>query len=153
MALRERTFIMIKPDGVQRNLVGKIISRFEEKGFKLVAMKFMQASQGLLENHYADLSSLPFFPGLVQYMQMGPVVPMVWEGDNVVKTGRDIIGATNPLMSAPGTLRGDLCIQVGRNIIHGSDSVPSAQKEISLWFKDEELVSYKSALESWIYEN
>ncbi|KAG8191478.1 hypothetical protein JTE90_020727 [Oedothorax gibbosus] len=150
---RERTFIMIKPDGVQRNLVGKIIARFEEKGFKLVAMKFMQASQGLLETHYADLSSLPFFPKLVQYMQMGPVVPMVWEGDNIVKTGRDIIGATNPALSQPGTLRGDLCIQVGRNIIHGSDSVPSAEKEISLWFKDEELVDYKTALESWVYED
>ncbi|GBN30828.1 Nucleoside diphosphate kinase A2 [Araneus ventricosus] len=150
---RERTFIMIKPDGVQRNLIGKIIQRFEEKGFKLVAMKFMQASQGLLEQHYAELSSMPFFSSLVQYMQLGPVVPMVWEGDNVVKTGRDIIGATNPAQAQPGTLRGDLCIQVGRNIIHGSDSVPSADKEIALWFKDEELVNYKTALESWIYEN
>ncbi|GFS90391.1 hypothetical protein NPIL_137651 [Nephila pilipes] len=153
MANRERTFIMIKPDGVQRNLIGKIISRFEEKGFKLVAMKFMQASQGLLEQHYAELSSMPFFNSLVQYMQLGPVVPMVWEGDNVVKTGRDIIGATNPAQAQPGTLRGDLCIQVGRNIIHGSDSVPSADKEIALWFKDEELVQYKTALETWIYEN
>ncbi|GFY74212.1 hypothetical protein TNIN_442171 [Trichonephila inaurata madagascariensis] len=153
MANRERTFIMIKPDGVQRNLVGKIISRFEDKGFKLVAMKFMQANQGLLEQHYAELSSMPFFNSLVQYMQLGPVVPMVWEGDNVVKTGRDIIGATNPAQAAPGTLRGDLCIQVGRNIIHGSDSVPSADKEIALWFKDEELVQYKTALESWVYEN
>ncbi|XP_054716082.1 nucleoside diphosphate kinase A2-like [Uloborus diversus] len=153
MAQRERTFIMIKPDGVQRGLIAKIIARFEEKGFKLVAMKFMQASQELLEKHYADLSSLPFFPFLVQYMQLGPVVPMVWEGDNVVKTGRDIIGATNPANAQPGTIRGDLCIQVGRNIIHGSDSVPSADKEIALWFKDEELVNYKSCMESWIYEN
>ncbi|KAF8773734.1 Nucleoside diphosphate kinase A 2 like protein [Argiope bruennichi] len=96
---------------------------------------------------------MPFFNSLVQYMQLGPVVPMVWEGDNVVKTGRDIIGATNPAQAQPGTLRGDLCIQVGRNIIHGSDSVPSADKEIALWFKDEELVNYKTALESWIYEN
>ncbi|GIY42532.1 hypothetical protein CDAR_413591 [Caerostris darwini] len=153
MAQRERTFIMIKPDGVQRGLIGKIISRFEEKGFKLVSMKFMQASQSLLEQHYAELSSMPFFNPLVQYMQLGPVVPMVWEGQNVVKTGRDIIGATNPALAAPGTLRGDLCIQVGRNIIHGSDSVPSADKEIALWFKDEELVNYKTALDSWIYEN
>nr|ALJ10922.1 nucleoside diphosphate kinase [Dolomedes sulfureus] len=150
---RERTFIMIKPDGVQRGLVGKIISRFEKKGFKLVAMKFMQASQELLEKHYADLAGRPFFPGLVSYMQLGPVVPMVWEGLNAVKTGRDIIGATNPMDSQPGTLRGDLCIQVGRNIIHGSDSCPSAEKEIALWFKEEELCNYKLALDSWVYED
>ena len=150
---RERTFIMIKPDGVQRGLVGKIISRFEKKGFKLVAMKFMQASQELLEKHYADLAGRPFFPGLVSYMQLGPVVPMVWEGLNAVKTGRDIIGATNPMDSQPGTLRGDLCIQVGRNIIHGSDSSPSAEKEIALWFKDEELCNYSIALDKWIYED
>nr|ABX75465.1 nucleoside diphosphate kinase [Lycosa singoriensis] len=152
-ANRERTFIMVKPDGVQRGLVGKIISRFEKKGFKLVAMKFMQASQELLEKHYADLAGRPFFPGLVSYMQLGPVVPMVWEGLNVVKTGRDIIGATNPMDSQPGTLRGDLCIQVGRNIIHGSDSCPSAEKEIALWFKEEELCNYKLALDSWVYED
>jgi nucleoside-diphosphate kinase len=95
----------------------------------------LQASKELLENHYADLSARPFFPGLVTYMASGPVVPMVWEGLNVVKTGRVMLGATNPADSAPGTIRGDLCIQVGRNIIHGSDSVESANKEIALWFK------------------
>lgn len=94
----------------------------------------MQASNELLENHYADLSSRPFFPGLVKYMSSGPVVPMVWEGLNAVKTGRVMLGATNPADSAPGTIRGDLCVQVGRNIIHGSDSVESAKKEIALWF-------------------
>ncbi|XP_054708761.1 nucleoside diphosphate kinase-like [Uloborus diversus] len=114
MAAQERTFILIKPDGVQRGLIGKIVSRFEEKGFKLIAMKFMQASTYLLENHYAGLADRPFFPGIVQYMQLGPVVPMVWEGLNIVKTSRDIIGATNPMDSLPGTLRGDLCVQVGR---------------------------------------
>ena len=150
---RERTFIMIKPDGVQRGLIGKIISRFEKKGFKLVSMKFMQASQELLEKHYSDLADRPFFPGLVNYMQLGPVVPMVWEGLNIVKTGRDIIGATNPMESQPGTLRGDLCIQVGRNIIHGSDSVPSAEKEIALWFNDDELCSYNITLDKWISED
>jgi len=131
----------------------KLFPDLKKKGFKLVAMKFMQASQEHLEKHYADLSGRPFFSGLVQYMQLGPVVPMVWEGINVVQTGRDIIGATNPMESAPGTLRGDLCVQVGRNIIHGSDSVPSAEKEISLWFKDEELCNYKLALDSWVYED
>lgn len=148
----ERTFLMIKPDGVQRGLVGKIIKRFEAKGFKLVAMKFMWASEGLLQQHYADLSSRAFFPGLVRYMNSGPVVPMVWEGLNAVKTGRVMLGATNPADSAPGTIRGDLCVQVGRNIIHGSDSVESANKEIALWFKDEELVAWKPASHDWVIE-
>ncbi|XP_034947211.1 nucleoside diphosphate kinase [Chelonus insularis] len=152
---KERTFIMIKPDGVQRGLVGKIIQRFEEKGFKLVAMKMVWASEDLLKEHYADLSSRPFFPGLVKYMSSGPVVPMVWEGLNAVKTGRVMLGETNPKDSAPGTIRGDFCIQVGRNIIHGSDSVESAQKEIKLWFgeKDKkEVIDWASWAEKWIYE-
>ena len=148
----ERTFIMVKPDGVQRGLVGKIIERFEQKGFKLVAMKLMWADKPLLEKHYSDLSSRPFFPGLVEYMSSGPVVPMVWEGLNVVKTGRQMLGATNPADSLPGTIRGDFCIQVGRNILHGSDAVESAQKEINLWFTEKEQVSWKPAAEGWVYE-
>ncbi|XP_015364833.1 PREDICTED: nucleoside diphosphate kinase-like [Diuraphis noxia] len=147
----ERTFIMVKPDGVQRGLVGKIIKRFEEKGFKLVAMKFMWASEELLSKHYADLSSRPFFPGLVKYMASGPVVPMVWEGLDVVKTGRFILGATDPKNSNPGTIRGDLCVQVGRNIIHGSDAVESANKEIALWFSENEVVSWSRSSDSWLY--
>merc|ERR1712115_504730 len=119
----ERTFIMIKPDGVQRGLVGEIIKRFEQKGFQLVAMKFMQADEELLKQHYADLSSKPFFPGLIKYMGSGPVVPMVWQGAGVVKTGRVMLGETNPKDSKPGTIRGDYCIEVGRNICHGSDAV------------------------------
>jgi len=152
-ANEERTFIMVKPDGVQRGLVGEIIARFEKKGFKLVALKFQQASKELLEKHYADLSARPFFPSLIEYMQLGPVVPMVWEGLNVVKTGRVILGETNPADSKPGTIRGDFCIQTGRNIIHGSDAVETAKKEIDLWFKPEEVVSYKANQYSWVYEN
>jgi len=106
----------------------------------------------LLKNHYADLSSKPFFPSLIEYMRSGPVVPMCWEGDGVVKAGRVLLGATKPSESAPGSIRGDLCIDVGRNICHGSDSVESADKEIALWFKPEELVDWKSHSESWIYE-
>jgi len=143
---------MVKPDGVQRGLVGEIISRFEKRGYKLVAMKFTQASKEHLEKHYADLAGRPFFNGLVQYMSSGPVVPMVWEGDDIVNTGRTMIGATNPLQSAPGTIRGDYCIQVGRNVIHGSDSTASAEKEINLWFKPEEIADHKNCAESWIYE-
>ncbi|KAI8044215.1 hypothetical protein M5D96_000366, partial [Drosophila gunungcola] len=151
-ANKERTFIMVKPDGVQRGLVGKIIQRFEQKGFKLVALKHTWASKELLEKHYADLSARPFFPGLVNYMNSGPVVPMVWEGLNVVKTGRQMLGATNPADSLPGTIRGDFCIQVGRNIIHGSDAVESAEKEIALWFNEKELVTWTPAANDWIYE-
>merc|ERR1712126_765030 len=117
----ERSFLMIKPDGVHRGLIGEIIKRFEQKGFQLVALKFLQATQELLEQHYADSSERPFFPGLVKYMSSGPVVAMVWQGTNVVKTGRKMLGETNPADSLPGTIRGDFCVQVGRNICHGSD--------------------------------
>merc|ERR1711945_12433 len=130
----ERTFIAIKSDGVQRGLVGEIIKRFEQKGFKLVAIKMVQPGRAHLEEHYADLASRPFFAGLVDYMNSGPIVAMVWEGKGVVKTGRVMLGATNPADSAPGTIRGDFSIQVGRNICHGSDSVESANHEIGLWF-------------------
>ncbi|KAM8962159.1 nucleoside diphosphate kinase B [Pelodytes ibericus] len=149
----ERTFIAVKPDGVQRGLVGSIIQRFEQKGFRLVALKLVQADEELLKQHYIDLKDRPFYCGLVKYMGSGPVVPMVWEGLNVVKTGRVMLGETNPADSKPGTIRGDYCIQVGRNIIHGSDSVESAKKEIALWFSDKELSDYKSCAYEWVYEN
>merc|ERR1712110_629491 len=136
---KERTFIMLKPDAVHRGLIGDIVKRFEQKGFKLVAMKFMQASEELLKEHYADLSTKKFFPGLIKYMSSGPVVPMVWEGKDVVKQGRRMLGETNPLASNAGSIRGDYCIDVGRNIMHGSDAVDSAKKEISLWFNEKEL--------------
>merc|ERR1712044_27331 len=121
-------------------------------GFKLVAMKFMQASVEHLEKHYADLSKKPFFPGLVKYMSSGPVVAMVWEGLNVVKTCRDILGETDPAKSKPGSVRGDFSIHIGRNICHGSDSVKTANHEIALWFKDDELVDWEPATYAWVYE-
>ena len=147
----ERTYIMVKPDGVQRAVVGNIITRFEQKGFKLTGLKMITPSKDLLEEHYKDLKTKGFFPKLMGYMSSGPVVAMVWEGDNVVATGRQMLGATNPAQSAPGTIRGDFAIQVGRNICHGSDSVESAEREISLWFK-EGVNSYKSHSFDWIYE-
>ncbi|GFP91994.1 nucleoside diphosphate kinase b [Phtheirospermum japonicum] len=125
----EQTFIMIKPDGVQRGLV----------------------DQAFAERHYADLSAKPFFNGLVEYIISGPVVAMVWEGKNVVITGRKIIGATNPADSAPGTIRGDFAIDIGRNVIHGNDTVESARKEIALWFP-EGIAEWRSSLSPWIYE-
>ncbi|XP_077057234.1 NME/NM23 nucleoside diphosphate kinase 2a isoform X1 [Siphateles boraxobius] len=146
----ERTFIAIKPDGVQRGLIGEIIKRFEQKGFKLVAMKLIQADEDLLRQHYGDLKDRPFFPGLVSYMSSGPVVAMVWEGFNVIKTGRVMLGETNPIDSKPGTIRGDFCVQVVRNIIHGSDSVESANAEINLWFKPDEIYDYTKCQDSWL---
>jgi nucleoside-diphosphate kinase len=151
MSTKERTYIMIKPDGVQRNLVGKIIQRFEERGFKLVALKMVHSTPEHLEKHYADLKGKPFFPGLIKYMASGPVVGMVWEGLDAVKTGRAMLGTTNPLQSAAGSIRGDFCLQTGRNICHGSDSVENAEKEIKLWFP-EGTVQWASALEGWTYE-
>lgn len=148
---KERTFIMVKPDGVQRGLVGEIIKRFEQKGFKLVAIRMMRPGEAHLREHYADLSHRPFFNGLVNYMDSGPVVAMCWEGENAVKTGRVMLGETNPRDSKPGTIRGDLCIQVGRNIIHGSDAVESAQHEINLWFSKEDLCDWTPANEAWVY--
>ncbi|GJZ76956.1 nucleoside diphosphate kinase [Tanacetum coccineum] len=147
----EQTFIMIKPDGVQRGLVGEIIGRFEKKGFSLKGLKLLNVDQAFAEKHYADLSSKPFFNGLVEYIVSGPVVAMVWEGKGVVLTGRKIIGATNPAESAPGTIRGDFAIDIGRNVIHGSDAVESARKEIGLWFP-EGVANWSSSLSPWIYE-
>ncbi|KAI5865630.1 nucleoside diphosphate kinase [Durotheca rogersii] len=152
MSTTEQTFIAVKPDGVQRGLVGKIISRFEDRGFKLAAIKLITPGKAHLEKHYADLKDKPFFPGLVEYMNSGPICAMVWEGLDAVKTGRVLLGATNPLASAPGTIRGDFSLAVGRNVCHGSDSVESAKKEIALWFQEGEVVSWESAQAKWIYE-
>ncbi|KAJ5512173.1 hypothetical protein N7463_001725 [Penicillium fimorum] len=151
-ANQEQTFIAIKPDGVQRGLIGPIISRFENRGFKLVAMKLTSPSQDHLEKHYADLATKPFFKGLVAYMLSGPICAMVWEGKDAVKTGRVLLGATNPLASAPGTIRGDFAIDVGRNVCHGSDTVENAKKEIALWFGTSEVLKYTSAQSAWVYE-
>ena len=148
----ERTFLAIKPDGVQRGLVGEIIGRFEAKGFKLVGMKLMTASRELAEQHYGVHKERPFFAGLVDFITSGPMVAMVWEGDGVVASARKMIGATNPLNSEPGTIRGDLAVNVGRNIIHGSDAVETAREEISLWFKEEELSAWTPSLTPWIVE-
>ncbi len=148
----ERTFIAIKPDGVQRGLVGQIISRFETKGFTLVGLKIISVSKELAEKHYEVHKERPFFPGLIKFITSGPVVAMVWEGEGVVASARKIIGATNPLSAEPGTIRGDYGISVGRNLIHGSDAIETAQNEISLWFKEEELVSWQPTLTPWIIE-
>lgn len=148
----ERTFIAVKPDGVQRGIYPEVLRRFTQRGFKLVGIKLCFANESLLRKHYADLQEKPFFPSLMSYMMSGPILATVWEGKDVVKQGRAMLGATNPLNSAPGTIRGDFALDTGRNVIHGSDSVENAKREIGLWFKPEELCSSKSTLASWIYE-
>lgn len=148
----ERTFVMVKPDGVQRNLVGEIISRFEKKGFKLVAMKLMQLDEAKAREHYAEHVEKPFFPGLLEYITSGPVVAMVWEGRGVVEEARKMMGKTKPSEAAPGTIRGDYGIEVGRNVIHGADAVASAQREIKIYFQEDEILSYTKTADTWLYE-
>jgi nucleoside-diphosphate kinase len=148
----ERTFLAIKPDGVQRKLVGEIIRRFETKGFTLVGLKFMHVSRELAESHYGVHRERPFFASLVEFITSGPVVAMVWEGDGVIAGARKVIGATNPLTAEPGTIRGDFGANIGRNLIHGSDAPETAQSEIALWFKDEELVNWSPTIMGWIHE-
>lgn len=148
----ERTFIMIKPDGVQRGLTGEIIKRLEQKGFNVIAMKMMNVSQELAEKHYDVHRDKPFFGNLVEFITSAPVVAMVWEGEGIVASARKLIGETNPLNAEPGTIRGDYGISIGRNLIHASDAVETAQREISLWFEEGELISWEGALQNWIYE-
>eukprot|EP00842_Homolaphlyctis_polyrhiza_P006225 jgi/Hompol1/6603/HPOL_000600-RA len=151
MSNTDRTYIMVKPDGVERGLVGEIIKRFEQKGYKLAALELLHPTKELLEEHYGDLKSKPFFPKLVAYMLSGPVVGMVWVGKDAVKTGRRLLGETNPLNSLPGTIRGDFCVDVGKNLCHGSDSNESAEKEIALWFP-RGVKSWERGLDKLIYE-
>lgn len=148
----ERTFLAIKPDGVQRGLIGEIIRRFETKGFTLVGLKFLQVSRELAEKHYDVHRERPFFPSLVEFITSGPVVAMVWEGEGVIAAARKIIGATNPLTAEPGTIRGDFGINIGRNLIHGSDAPETAVREVNLWFTDEELVNWQPHLTPWLHE-
>ena len=148
----ERTYLMIKPDGVQRGLCGEIVSRFEKKGLKLVAMKLMLIPKETAELHYAEHKDKPFFKSLISYITSGPVLAMVWEGENAVSVCRTMMGKTNPQESAPGTIRGDYGMQTAMNIIHGSDSPESAEREISIFFKPEELVSYDRTADRWTYE-
>ncbi|HEX6593462.1 MAG TPA: nucleoside-diphosphate kinase [Bacillota bacterium] len=147
----EKTFLMVKPDGVQRNLVGKIITRFEQKGFKLVGAKLMQISEDLAKEHYGEHKERPFFGDLVDFITSGPVFAMVWEGENVIQTARQMMGETNPADAAPGTIRGDYGLTIDKNVIHGSDAPESAEREINLFFDETQLVSYIKQDSEWIY--
>ena len=147
----EKTFLMVKPDGVQRQLIGEIVSRFESKGFQLLGAKLMTIPVELAEQHYGEHKGKPFYEELVQFITSGPVFAMVWEGENVVELSRKLMGKTNPKEAEPGTIRGDYCMYVSKNIIHGSDSNESAEREINLFFNENELVNYNKGISSWIY--
>lgn len=148
----ERTLILVKPDGVQRGLIGEIIARFERRGLKLAGLKFIQMPLELAERHYAVHQARPFYASLVAYITSGPVVAMVWEGKEAVAAARATIGATNPVAATSGTIRGDFGLEIGRNLVHGSDSAENAVHEVNLFFAPDELVMWERSLESWISE-
>ncbi|KNC76558.1 hypothetical protein SARC_10949 [Sphaeroforma arctica JP610] len=149
----ERTFMAIKYDAVQRGLISEIMGRMEKKGYKLVALKMVWPTEEFAGKHYHDLKERPFFGNLVKFMSSGPAVAMVWEGPGVIKMARTIIGATDPLKSNPGTIRGDLATSVGRNVIHGSDAYSTAEEEIALWFSPSEIHAWNRTNEDWISSN
>jgi nucleoside-diphosphate kinase len=147
----ERTFVLVKPDGVQRGLIGEIIARLEKRGLKLVAAKFLQVSNDLAEKHYAVHKGKEFYPGLIRYITSAPVLAMVWEGSNAVAVVRQTMGATRPWEAAPGSIRHDFALEVGRNLTHASDSVENANAEISLWFTGSDLVDWQRCTDDWIF--
>jgi len=148
----ERSLVLVKPDGVQRALIGEIISRFERRGLRLVAAKFMQVSLELAKAHYAEHEGKPFYDGLISYITSAPVMAMVWEGPNAVAAIRQTVGSTKPVESAPGTIRHDFALEVGRNLIHASDKPETGVREVALWFKNEELVDWKREADRWVFE-
>ncbi|XP_024392429.1 uncharacterized protein [Physcomitrium patens] len=151
-ATQERSYVMVKPDGVQRGHVGEIISRFERKGFQLIGLKLFKTPKELAEEHYGELKEKPFYGKLVDYIISGPVVCIALEGPGVVASARKLIGATNPLNAEPGTIRGDLGIEVGRNVVHGSDSPENGLRELGLWFDQDELIEWEQHMTPWLKE-
>jgi nucleoside-diphosphate kinase len=150
LSTMEQTFLMVKPDGVQRGLIGEIVKRFEQKGFQLVASKLLLISQEQAEFHYAEHLGKPFYERLVKFISSGPVFAMVWQGDDVIALSRILIGKTNTLEALPGTIRGDFAVHTPLNLIHGSDSPESAQREIGNFFKPEDIIAYKQIVQEWI---
>jgi nucleoside-diphosphate kinase len=148
----ERTLVLIKPDGVHRQLIGPIITRLEQRGLKIVAMKMIQVRQDLARKHYAIHEGKPFFEPLISYITSAPVVAMVVEGPNAIEVTRNTMGATNPVNAAPGTIRADYALEIGRNLVHGSDGPETAAAEIALWFDQSEILSYERDVDRWILE-
>lgn len=147
----ERTLVLVKPDGVQRGLVGEIVSRLERKGLRIAAARFLQADRALAEAHYAPHRERPFFPGLIAFLTSGPLLAMVWEGPRAIEQVRALMGATDPLRAALGSIRGDLALTIGNNLIHGSDGPESAEREVGLFFRAEDLVDYQRAGDAWAH--
>ena len=148
----EKSLVLVKPDGVQRGLIGEIISRLERRGLRLVAAKFVAVSRSLAEEHYAIHKGKPFYEGLLDYITAAPVMAMVWEGPNAVAAIRQTMGATRPWEAAPGTVRHDFALEVGRNITHASDTPENGEKEAALWFKKEEILSWSREIDKWVFE-
>lgn len=148
----ERTLVLVKPDGVQRGLIGEAIARFERRGLRLVGAKFMQVSRELAKAHYAEHEGKPFYDGLISYITSAPVMAMVWEGPNAVAAVRQTVGSTKPVEAAPGTIRHDFALEVGRNLIHASDKPETGERETALWFEKEELVEWSRAVDVWVFE-
>lgn len=148
----ERTLIIIKPDAVQRGLIGEIISRFERRGLKVAGLKFVQIDEALAHQHYAVHEGKPFFPGLIRYITSSPVVVMVLEGPRAIEAARATMGATNPVTATPGTIRADYALEIGRNLVHGSDGPETAAREVALFFREEELVSWSRDVDRWVLE-
>jgi nucleoside-diphosphate kinase len=146
----ERTLILIKPDGVQRLLVGRILDRYEQRGLRIVGLKLMQADRSLAERHYEVHRDKPIFVGLVEFITSGPLVAIALEGLNAVAVCRAINGATRPHEAAPGTIRGDFALETGQNLVHASDSVENAEQELALWFAADEVIGYRRAVDAWI---
>ena len=148
----ERSLVLVKPDGVQRALIGEVISRLERRGLRLVAAKFMEVSRELADTHYAIHKGKPFYDGLISYITSAPVMAMVWEGPNAVAAIRQTMGATRPIEAAPGSLRHDFALEVGRNLTHASDTVENGANEVALWFRQEELVNWTREVDRWVFE-
>ena len=148
----EKSLVLVKPDGVQRALIGEVIARLERRGLRLVAAKFMAVSRTLAEEHYAIHKGKPFYEGLLDYITAAPVMAMVWEAPNAVAAIRQTMGATRPWEAAPGTVRHDFALEVGRNITHASDTPENGEKELALWFKKEEILSWSREVDKWVFE-
>ena len=148
----ERSLVLVKPDGVQRGLIGEVLARLERRGLRLVAAKFMNVSQALAETHYAVHKGKPFYEGLIQYITSAPVMAMVWESPNAIGAVRQTMGATRPTEAAPGSVRHDFALEVGRNLTHASDSVETGIQEVALWFRPEEIVEWKRDIDRWVFE-
>ena len=148
----ERTLVLIKPDGVQRGLVGEVTTRLERRGLRLIGAKFMHVSQDLAETHYAIHKGKPFYEGLIRYITSAPVMAMVWEGPSAIAAVRQTMGATRPVDAAPGSIRHDFALEVGRNLTHASDSIENGVAEVILWFSEDELVSWERSIDPWVFE-